>query len=131
MEDFPGTAGADGLDRRSLRRITPTAKIWAAVENTTRNEMLGMAEVADFSGLGLSLRGVAGDPVAALGDHLWITLVADEGIIPVRALLVHIKGQNLFGLRLDAPNAPGQHFLLRLYERVASSVSTDSQTAAG
>jgi hypothetical protein len=106
----------NSFDRRSLARVSPVSKMWAAVENTTRNEMLGMAEVADFSGLGLALRGVAGDPVAALGDKLWVTLIADEGIIPLRATLVHIKRENLFGLRLEAPSAPGQHFLLRLYE---------------
>jgi hypothetical protein len=82
--------------------------------------MLGMAEVSDFSGLGLALCGMPGDPVAAKGDSLWVTLIADEGIIPLRATVVHIRREGVFGLRLEAPTASGQHFLLRLYERAAS-----------
>ncbi|MCA1591472.1 MAG: hypothetical protein LC754_02225 [Acidobacteria bacterium] len=131
LDDFLGKAGLGSLERRSLQRVSPASKIWAAVENTTRNEMLGMAEVADFNGLGLALRGIAGDPVAALGDNLWVTLVADEGIIPLRARIMHIRRQGTFGLKLEAPGAPGQHFLLRLYERAASSLPADSQPAAG
>ncbi len=130
MDNFFSNLDLGGIDRRSLPRVTPLSKMWAAVENTTRNEMLGMAEVADFSGLGLALRGVAGDPVAALGDKLWVTLIADEGIIPLRATLVHIKRQNLFGLRVEAPTAPGQHFLLRLYDK-AISISEGTQSPAG
>ncbi len=120
MEDFHEELNA--LDRRSLARVAPTARIWAAVENATRNERLGFAEVVDFSGLGLALSGLAGDPVAAIGDQLWVTLVAEEGIIPLRARLVHIRcGGALVGLKAEAPSAPGQHFLLRLYDRAAAA----------
>jgi hypothetical protein len=130
LDNFFSDPDFGSLERRSLARVAPVSKMWAAVENTTRNEMLGMAEVADFSGLGLALRGVAGDPVAALGDKLWVTLIADEGIIPLRATLVHIKRQNLFGLKVEAPTPPGQHFLLRLYDK-ALSVSEGTQSPAG
>lgn len=125
MEDFFNQADFD-LDRRSLPRVSPAATIWAAVENTTRREMLGMSEVADFSGLGLCLRGIAGDPVVELGDRLWVTLVAEEGLIPLRATLVHIKREGHFGLKVEAPSEYGEHFLLRLYSRAASSVSAES-----
>ena len=93
--------------------------------------MLGMAEVADFSGLGLALHGFSGDPVAALGDRLWVTIIAEEGIIPLRAKLVRIRREGLFGLQLEAPNVPGQHFLLRLYERAAVSISADPRPTEG
>ncbi len=122
MEDFHEELNA--LDRRSLARVAPTARIWAAVENATRNERLGVAEVLDFSGLGLALSGLAGDPVAAIGDQLWVTLVAEEGIIPLRARLVHIRrGGALVGLKAESPAAPGQHFLLRLYDRASSALA--------
>ena len=131
MKDNLGGSDSRRPDRRSLPRVAPATRIWAAVENTTRNEMLGMAEVADFSGLGLALRGISGDPVAALGDRLWVTIIAEEGIIPLRAKLVRIKREGLFGLQLEAPAASGQHFLLRLYERAASSLPADSRPAEG
>ncbi len=120
MKDFFNEPNFGDLDRRSLARVVPVSKVWAAVENTSRNEMLGMAEVSDFSGLGIALSGVAGDPVAALGDQLWVTLVAEEGIIPLRAKIMHIRREGLLGLRLEAPNEPGQNFLLRLYARAAA-----------
>ena len=125
LEDFFGKFEREQGERRSLARVAPAARMWAAVENETRREMLGMAEVADFSGLGLALTGIAGDPVAALGDKFWLTLVAEEGIIPLGATLVHIDGrQNRFGLRLETPTGPGQHFLLRVYERASRAVPT-------
>ena len=123
LEDFLSELLANMTDRRSLPRVAPASKICAAVENLTRNEMLGMAEVADFSGLGMALRGMAGDPVAERGDRLWVTLIAEEGIIPLRAKIVHVRRQGLLGLKLDSPSEPGQHFLLRLYERAASQIS--------
>jgi hypothetical protein len=91
--------------------------------------MLGMAEVTDFSCLGVALRGMPDDPVAAVGDKLWVTLVADEGIIPLRATLVYVKRHGLYGVQVEAPSAPGQHFLLRLYGRVAASASATSPAA--
>ena len=125
LEDFLGENERGRSDRRSLPRVAPAARIWAAVENETRREMLGMAEVADFSGLGVALTGIAGDPVAALGDQFWITLVAEEGIIPLGAKLVHIDGHaSRLGLRLETPSGPGQQFLLRVYERAARRVPT-------
>lgn len=125
LEDFLGDNERVRADRRSLARVAPAARIWAAVENETRREMLGMAEVADFSGLGLALTGIAGDPVAALGDKFWLTLVAEEGIIPLGATLVHIDGrENRFGLKLETPSGPGQHFLLRVYDRATRAVPT-------
>jgi hypothetical protein len=125
LEDFLSESERRHPDRRSLARVAPASRMWAAVENETRREMLGMAEVADFSGLGLALTGIAGDPVAALGDKFWLTLVVEEGIIPLGATLVHIDGrQNRFGLKLETPSGPGQHFLLRVYERAARTVPT-------
>ena len=124
-EDFLTGKQTGRPDRRALTRVVPSSRIWAAVENETRHEMLGMAEVADFSGLGLAVKGLTGDPVAALGDRFSVTLVADEGIIPLDATLVHIGRQNRFGLRVDPPSAPGQHFLLRLYENAARPVTAD------
>src|SRR6185295_14732843 len=88
MERFEGERESFHDDRRALTRVTPESKIWAAVDNETRNELLGMAEVADFSGLGVGLRGMSGDPVAAAGDTLWVTLIAEEGLIPLRARLI-------------------------------------------
>lgn len=124
LEDFLGEGRARRAERRALARVAPASRIWAAVENETRREMLGMAEVADFSGLGVALTGMAGDPVAALGDKFWLTLVADEGIIPLGATLVHIDSkQNRYGLKLETPTGPGQHFLLRVYERAARAVT--------
>ena len=125
LEDFLGKGERANAERRSLARVAPAGRMWAAVENETRREMLGMAEVSDFSGLGLALTGIAGDPVAALGDKFWLTLVAEEGIIPLGATLVHIEGRsNRFGLKLETPTAPGQQFLLRVYERAARGVPT-------
>ena len=77
MIDFFGRPGDSAADRRSLARLRPASKVWAAVDNETRDEMLGMAEVSDFNGLGLALRGMPGDPVAAAGDRLWVTLIAE------------------------------------------------------
>lgn len=123
LEDFLGEGGRGRKDRRSLARVAPASRIWAAVENETRREMLGMAEVADFSGLGVALTGIGGDPVAALGDRFWLTLVAEEGIIPLGATLVHLDARaNRFGLKLETPTGPGQQFLLRVYERAARGV---------
>jgi hypothetical protein len=96
----------------------------AAVENTTRSHILGMAEVLDFSGLGLALGGLAGDPVAALGDRLYVTLIADEGLIPVQAVVVRIKRDGLFGLRLQAPSPVGEHFLISLYAKAIERLQT-------
>jgi hypothetical protein len=118
---LPGTDN----ERRSLRRVAPTAKVWAAVENTSRNEMLGMAEVSDFSGLGIALRNVAGDPVAAIGDKFCVTLVAEEGIIPLSGTLVHLDRSGKLGLRLDSPEPPGQQFLIRVYQRASATVHAD------
>ncbi len=103
------------LNRRSLKRVTPASRMSAAVENVTHSQILGMAEVVDFSGLGLALRGIAGEPLAVPGDHLYVTLIADEGLIPVQAVLVRIKRDGLLGLRLQAPSAAGEHFLINLY----------------
>jgi hypothetical protein len=119
MEDFFGQRGLEPVDRRGLPRIIAPPKLMAAVDNLTRHEMLGTAEVADFSCLGLALRNLPGDPVAAMGDMLWVSLIAQEGIIPLTAKLVHIRRDGLYGLRIDTPSAAGQHFLLRLYDRVA------------
>ena len=121
MQDFHEEL--NGAERRSLARVAPASRIWAAVENATRNERLGVAEVVDFSGLGLALSGLGGDPVAAIGDQLWVTLVAEEGIIPLRARLVHIRRSGLVGLKAEPPAPPGQHFLLRLYDRAAGAVT--------
>lgn len=130
MEDRLDKPDSGRLDRRSLPRVVPASRIWAAMENTTRNEMLGMAEVADFSGLGLAVCGVSDNPVAALGDRLWVTIIAEEGIIPLRATVVRIRRDGLFGLKVEAPNAPGEHFLLRMYERAATSATIDTTPAA-
>lgn len=119
MEDFFGEKGLEPMERRALPRIIGPQKLVAAVDNLTRHEMLGTAEVADFSCLGLALRNLPGDPVAAAGDLLWVSLIAEEGIIPLTAKLVHIKRNGLYGVRIDTPSAAGQHFLLRLYDRVA------------
>ena len=119
VRDFLGGPDESGADRRSLPRIAPASKVWAAVDNETRDEMLGMAEVSDFSGLGLSLRGMPGDPVAAKGDHLWVTIIADEGIIPLRAKIIHVSRDCVFGVRVSVPDEPGQLFLIKLYERAA------------
>lgn len=110
------------FNRRSLERVAPASRMRAAVENTTRSHILGMSEVIDFSGLGLALRGIAGDPVAALGDSLYVTLITDEGLIPVQAVLVRIKRDGLFGLRLQAPSAAGEQFLIRLYMRAVAEL---------
>jgi hypothetical protein len=130
LKDFFGETMWGGLERRSLPRLAPASRVWAAVENTTRNELLGVAEVADFSGLGMALCGLAGDPVAALGDKLWVTLIAEEGIIPLRARLVRIKREGIFGLTLEAPSETGQHLLLRMYDHAAALTATDDQRAA-
>jgi hypothetical protein len=119
MEDFFSQRGLDPVERRGLPRVIAPQKLVAAVDNLTRHEMLGTAEVADFSCLGMALRNLPGDPVAATGDLLWVSLIAEEGIIPLTAKLVHIKRNGLYGLRIDTPSAAGQHFLLRLYDRVS------------
>ena len=107
-------------ERRSLPRLRPRQKVWAAVDNETRNQTLGMAEVADFSGLGLALRGMPGDPVAAAGDTLWVTLIAEEGLIPLRARLIRTTSEGVYGVRIDVPDDAGQRFLIKLYTRAAS-----------
>ena len=122
MEDFLNETGFSLVDRRALPRVRPAIKVWAAVENQTRRETLGLAEIADFSGLGLALRGLSRD-LAQVGDKLWVTLVSDSGIIPLRATLVHVRRDGCVGLRVEAPNAPGQHFLLRLYRRAAQTIN--------
>ena len=119
MEDFFGERGLEPVERRGLARVVGPQKLVAAVDNLTRHEMLGTAEVADFSCLGMALKGLPGDPVAATGDRLWVSLIAEEGIIPLTAKLVYIRRDGLYGLRIDTPSAAGQHFLLRLYDRVA------------
>lgn len=124
MEDFFGERGLEPVERRGLARVVGPRKLMAAVDNLTRHEMLGTAEVADFSCLGIALRNLPGDPVAAAGDLLWVSLIAEEGIIPLTAKLVHIKRNGLYGLRIDTPSAAGQHFLLRLYDRVAAQAHT-------
>ena len=120
MEDFFGERGLEPVERRGLPRVVGPQKMMAAVDNLTRHEMLGTAEVADFSCLGMALRNLPGDPVAAAGDLLWVSLIAEEGIIPLTAKLIHIKRSGLYGLRIDTPSAAGQHFLLRLYDRVST-----------
>ena len=124
MEDFFGERGLEPVERRALPRVVGPLKLVAAVDNLTRHEMLGTAEVADFSCLGMALRNLPGDPVAAAGDLLWVSLIAEEGIIPLTAKLVHIKRSGLYGLRIDTPSAAGQHFLLRLYDRIAMQATT-------
>ena len=104
-EDFLTGKEIGRPDRRALARVVPSSRIWAAVENETRREMLGMAEVADFSGLGLAVRGLTGDPWRARRP-LSVTLVADEGIIPLDATLVHIGRQNRFASALTRPPPP-------------------------
>jgi hypothetical protein len=119
MEDLFADGELSPADRRALPRIISPSKLVAAVDNLTRHEMLGTAEVADFSGLGMALRGLPGDPVAAMGDRIWVSLIAEEGIIPLTAKLVHIRRGGVLGLRIDTPTPAGQHFLLRLYARAA------------
>ena len=126
MEDFFGERGLEPVERRALPRVLSPLKMKAAVDNLTRHEMLGTAEVADFSCLGMALKGLPGDPVAATGDLLWVSLIAEEGIIPLTAKLIHIKRGGLYGLRIDTPSAAGQHFLLRLYERAARPAPAES-----
>src|SRR5215208_4703076 len=106
MEDFFGQRGLDPVERRGLPRVIGPQK-------------LGTAEVADFSCLEMALRNLPGDPVAAAGDLLWVSLIADEGIIPLTAKLIYVRRNGLYGLRIDTPSAAGQHFLLRLYDRVS------------
>src|SRR5215210_2765513 len=119
MEDFFSGSEAGPSDRRALARIIAPPKLVAAVDNLTRHEMLGTAEVADFSCLGMAVKGLPGDPVAAAGDLLWVSLIAEEGIIPLTAKLIYVRRNGLYGLRIDTPSAAGQHFLLRLYDRVS------------
>jgi hypothetical protein len=119
MEDFFGGGRLSPAERRGLPRVIAPTKLTAAVDNLTRHEMLGTAEVADFSCLGMAVRGLPGDPVAAIGDRLWVSLIAEEGIIPLTAKLVYVRRDGLMGLKIDTPSAAGQHFLLRLYERAA------------
>ena len=120
MEDFFGERGLEPVERRGLPRVVGPRKLMAAVDNLTRHEMLGTAEVADFSCLGIAVRGLPGDPVAAKGDRLWVSLIAEEGIIPLTAKLVYVRRDGLMGLSIDTPSAAGQHFLLRLYDRVST-----------
>jgi hypothetical protein len=110
-------------ERRSLPRLRPRQKVWIAADNETRGQTLGMAEVTEFSGLGLTLRGMPGDPVAAAGDRLWVTLIAEEGVIPLRATLTWIDRRGVCGLCVEVPAPAGQHFLIGLYERAAASRS--------
>ena len=117
-------------NRRSLERIAPPTRMHAAVENTTRQHILGMAEVADFSALGLGLRGIAGDPVAALGDSLYLTLVVDEGIIPLQAVITHIRKEGLMGVRVAAFSSFGEHFLIRLHQELSSVQQREKQCPA-
>lgn len=123
MERFEGERSDFTDERRALERVTPESKIWAAVDNETRNELLGMAEVADFSGLGVGLKGMSGDPVAATGDTLWVTLIAEEGLIPLRARLVRTTREGLYGVRIDVPDDAGQRFLIKLYTRASTEVA--------
>jgi hypothetical protein len=74
----------------------------------------------------LALRNLPGDPVAAAGDRLWVSLIAEEGIIPLTAKLVYVRRGGLLGLRVDTPSTAGQHFLLRLYERAAMAAQAQS-----
>lgn len=127
MEDFFGEKGLEPVERRALPRVVGPQKLVAAVDNLTRHEMLGTAEVADFSCLGMALRNLPGDPVAAAGDLLWVSLIAEEGIIPLTAKLVHIRRGGLYGLRIDTPSAAGQHFLLRLYDRISAQATPAPQ----
>ena len=131
MEDFFSGSEASPSDRRGLPRIITPPKLVAAVDNLTRHEMLGTAEVADFSCLGMALRGLPGDPVAASGDRLWVSLIAEEGIIPLTAKLVHVRRDGLLGLRIDTPSAAGQHFLMRIYERASRPAHAPSPLDAG
>lgn len=124
MEDFFAGGGLSPIDRRALPRIVSPSKLVAAVDNLTRNEMLGTAEVVDFSCLGMAVRGLPGDPVAATGDRLWVSLIAEEGIIPLTAKLVYVKRDGLLGLKIDTPSTAGQHFLLKLYARAALPVQS-------
>jgi hypothetical protein len=119
MDDFFSGSEAGPSDRRGLARIITPRRLVAAVDNLTRHEMLGTAEVYDFSCLGMAVKGLPGDPVAAMGDRLWVSLIAEEGIIPLTAKLVHVRRDGLLGLRIDTPSAAGQHFLMRVYERAA------------
>jgi hypothetical protein len=119
MEEMFRERGLDPVERRGLPRVVGPQKLVAAVDNLTRHEMLGTAEVADFSCLGMALRNLPGDPVAAAGDMLWVSLIAEEGIIPLTAKLIYVRRNGLYGLRIDTPSAAGQHFLLRLYDRVS------------
>jgi hypothetical protein len=123
MDNFFSGSEAGPSDRRGLARIVTPRRLVAAVDNLTRHEMLGTAEVADFSCLGMALKNLPGDPVAAAGDQLWVSLIAEEGIIPLTAKLIHIKRNGLYGLRIDTPSAAGQHFLLRLYERISTQAT--------
>jgi hypothetical protein len=123
MDRFEGESPDFNDERRALARVTPESKIWAAVDNETRNELLGMAEVADFSGLGVGLKGMSGDPVAATGDTLWVTLIAEEGLIPLRARLVRTTREGLYGVRIEVPDDAGQRFLIKLYTRASAEVA--------
>ncbi len=131
MEDFFAGRGLPESERRGLPRIIAPQKLVAAVDNLTRHEMLGTAEVVDFSCLGMALRNLPGDPVAAMGDRLWVSLIAAEGIIPLTAKLVHVHRGGMLGVRIDTPSPAGQHFLLRLYERAARGAPAESQLDAG
>jgi hypothetical protein len=131
MQESRNHSNHTHFNRRALKRVAPTFRMRAAVENTTRSHILGMAEVIDFSGLGLALHGIAGDPVAAPGDHLYVTLITDKGLIPVQSVLVRLKRDGLFGLQLQPPSAAGEHFLIRLYLRCVEGLQYAGNSAAG
>ena len=40
MIDFFGRPGEGASERRSLPRVAPVSKVWAAVDNETRDELL-------------------------------------------------------------------------------------------
>lgn len=115
-------------DRRALTRLIPAGRISVAVELGPHGDALGLAEVADFSGLGLGLRGLAGDTALAPGTNLWLTLVAEEGLISLRATLTHRTTAGHLGCQLNIPAAVGQQFLLRLYERTQEQTRTSVLT---
>ena len=117
---YPPEDDQDTASRRALPRLAPAARLSVAVENATSREAVGLAEVADFSGLGVGLSGLPCAAALAPGDDLWLTLVAEDSLIPLRATLAHRTGEGRLGCRLDTPEAAGQQFLLRLYERARS-----------
>lgn len=113
--------GKQGLggERRSLRRLPLYRPVRAALESANGRRVLGSSEVADFSGLGMALRGADGLRGVPPGERLWVTLIAAQGIIPLRARLVHRSKGGDVGLVIEMPGESAQNFLLRLYERAA------------